>query len=88
MRSVLNELEVWYELYRLETRYWREVDCNGGRNAHDFYRPDGVFRIGKNCFAGRDCIKLYYQWRESHCHHTDLKAHSTEPDQTADSRRV
>jgi len=49
------DLELWYELYRLETRYWREVDCNAGRNAHEFYRLDGVFKIGNNCFAGRDC---------------------------------
>ena len=67
MRSIL-ELELWYELYCLETRYWREVDCNAGRNAHEFYRSDGVFKVGKSCFAGRDCIKLFYQWRESHCH--------------------
>jgi hypothetical protein len=64
------ELKLWYELHRLETRYWREVDCNAGRNAHEFYRPDGVFRVGKNCFAGRDSIKMFYQWRESHCHGT------------------
>jgi hypothetical protein len=67
------ELELWYELYRLETRYWREVDCNAGRNAHEFYRSDGVFKIGKNCFAGRDCIKLFYQWRESHSHATTTR---------------
>ena len=67
------ELALWYELYRLETRYWREVDCNAGRDAHEFYRPDGVFRVGKNCFAGRDFIKVYYQWRESHCHATTTR---------------
>jgi SnoaL-like domain len=66
--SGILELELWYELFRLETRYWREVDCNAGRHAHEFYRSEGVFRMGRNCFAGRDCIKLYYQWRESHCH--------------------
>jgi hypothetical protein len=67
MSSIL-ELELWYELYRLETRYWRDVDCNAGRDAHEFYRSDGVFKVGKNCFSGRDCIKLYYQWRENRCH--------------------
>ena len=71
--SNIIELELWYELSRLEARYWREVDCNAGRDAHEFYRTDGVFRIGKNCFAGRDCIRLFYQWRESHCHATTTR---------------
>jgi hypothetical protein len=22
-------------------------------------RSDGVFKVGQNCFSGRDCIKLY-----------------------------
>jgi hypothetical protein len=71
--SRILELELWYELYRLETRYWREVDCNAGRDAHEFYRSDGVFKIGKNCFAGRDRIQLFYQWREGHCHATTTR---------------
>jgi hypothetical protein len=71
--SNIIELELWYELSRLEARYWREVDCNAGRDAHEFYRTDGLFRVGKNCFAGRDCIKLYYQWRKNHCHATTTR---------------
>jgi hypothetical protein len=58
------ELSVWNALYQLEARYWHEVDCNGGRRAHEFYAPDGVMSVGHNRFEGRDRIREFYAWRE------------------------
>ena len=58
------EVMLWHALYQLETRYWHEVDANGGRNAHEFYLPDGLMVVGHNRFQGRDKIKEFYAWRE------------------------
>jgi hypothetical protein len=57
---------LWYELYRLETSYWRDVDFNQGRNATTFYLDDGVFAIGDNVFRGAERISEFYAWRQSH----------------------
>ncbi|TMJ69072.1 MAG: hypothetical protein E6G80_14495 [Alphaproteobacteria bacterium] len=59
-----DELSVWHALYHLEARYWHEVDCNGGRRAHEFYAADGVMSVGHNRFEGRDKIREFYAWRE------------------------
>ena len=58
------EVMLWHALYQLETRYWHEVDANGGRNAHEFYLPDGLMVVGHNRFQGREKIKEFYTWRE------------------------
>jgi hypothetical protein len=58
------EADLWHALYCLEARYWHEVDCNGGRDAHEFYLPDGLMVVGHNRFQGRDKIKEFYQWRQ------------------------
>jgi hypothetical protein len=62
--STHEEVGLWHALYQLEARYWHDVDCNGGRNAHEFYLPDGVMVVGHNCFQGRDKIREFYGWRE------------------------
>jgi hypothetical protein len=54
---------MWYALNRLETNYWWDVDLNGGRHAHEFYLPDGLYVVGKNRFAGHDKIRAFYAWR-------------------------
>jgi len=54
---------LWYALNRLETDYWWDVDLNGGRNAHEFYLPDGLYLVGQNRFAGHDQIRAFYTWR-------------------------
>ncbi len=59
-----DEVDLWHALHRLEARYWHEVDCNEGRNAHKFYLPDGVMVVGHNRFEGRDKIRQFYAWRE------------------------
>ena len=58
------EFRLWHALYHLEARYWHEVDCNGGRRAHEFYSPDGVMCVGHNRFEGREKIREFYTWRE------------------------
>ena len=58
-----DEVDLWHALYRLEARYWHEVGCNGGRNAHEFYLPDGLMVVGPNRFQGRDRISEFYAWR-------------------------
>jgi hypothetical protein len=60
------DLLLWYALYSLTTRYWRDVDFNSGRKAHEFYQSDGVFIAGKNRFEGHDNIRAFYTWRERH----------------------
>jgi hypothetical protein len=62
--STHERLLLWHALYDLEVRYWHDVDFNSGRNAHEFYRPDGVMVVGHNRFVGRDKIREFYQWRE------------------------
>ena len=59
-----DEVDLWHALYDLEARYWHDVDCNNGRNAHEFYLPDGVLVVGHNRFQGRDKIREFYAWRE------------------------
>jgi hypothetical protein len=58
------DVELWYVLNRLETRYWWEVDCNGGSQAHEFYVQDGLFVVGDNQFQGQQCIRAFYAWRQ------------------------
>ena len=58
------EVMLWHALYQLETRYWHEVDANGGRNAHEFYLPDGLMVVGHNRFQGRDKIEESTRRRE------------------------
>lgn len=55
---------LWHALYQLEASYWHDVDCNGGRSAHEFYPPDGVLVVGHNRFQGREKIREFYAWRE------------------------
>jgi hypothetical protein len=65
--STHEEGDLWHALYCLEARYWHEVDSNGGRNAHEFYVPDGLLVVGHNRFQGQDQIREFYTWCEHHC---------------------
>jgi hypothetical protein len=64
MASDTADLGLWYALNRLEISYWREVDCNGGSQAHEFYVPDGLFTVGENQFRGHQHIRAFYAWRQ------------------------
>jgi hypothetical protein len=58
-----DELVLWHALHRLEVTYWYDVDANEGRNAHEFFTPDGVKVVGHNRFEGREQIRAFYEWR-------------------------
>lgn len=59
-----DDAALWHALYALEARYWHDVDFNDGRNAHEFYVDDCLFRVGDNEFCGQDKIRDFYLWRK------------------------
>jgi hypothetical protein len=61
--STHDDLLLWHALHRLEVTYWYDVDFNEGRNAHEFFTPDGVKTVGHNRFEGREEIRGFYEWR-------------------------
>ena len=62
--SCTEDVLLWHALYQLEASYWREVDVNGGGNAHTYYVPDGVMVAGHNRFCGSGEIRRFYEWRQ------------------------
>jgi hypothetical protein len=59
-----DDVALWYALYRLTTKYWFEVDFNGGSNAHEFYLPGALFAVGHNRFEGQEKIRAFYAKRQ------------------------
>jgi hypothetical protein len=59
----MDELHLWYALYRLEVKYWYDVDYNGGSSVHELYCDDGLLSVGGKEFKGRHTIKTFYEWR-------------------------
>src|SRR5579863_8490358 len=59
----IDRTKTWFAVYDLECKHWRDVDCNGGRCAHELYENDGVYAVGRNQFRGRDNIRRFYDWR-------------------------
>jgi hypothetical protein len=57
------KLGIWFALYHLECEHWHDVDCNGGRSAHELYVNDGLYAVGQNRFQGRDAVRMFYDWR-------------------------
>jgi len=57
-------LRIRLEIEQLLLDYWHEVDTNWGRQAHEFFTADGVFRnsVGK-AREGQDAIKEFYGMR-------------------------
>ena len=49
----------------LEIDYWFDVDHHWGRNAPQFYVPDGLFAIGDSPMKSRKAVQDFYSWRES-----------------------
>ena len=45
-----DDLVLWCMLNRMMASFWADVDENGGRQAHEFYVPDGLYAIGNNRF--------------------------------------
>ena len=58
-----DELALWYTLNRLMAEYWADVDECGGRQAHEFYVPTGIYAIGNNRFEGQQKIAAFYARR-------------------------
>ena len=59
-----DDADLWHALYNLEARYWRDVDANDGRTAHELYASECIFRVGDNEFRGQEKIRQFYAWRE------------------------
>jgi SnoaL-like protein len=61
------EIVIAYQLERLETDYWYDVDTNWGAAAHDFYVDDGIFDmgLGSKPHAGRLAVRDFYAWRKA-----------------------
>ena len=59
-----NDLTLWCALNRLMSDYWAEVDEDSGRQAHEFYTPDGLYAIGNNRFEGQEKIRAFYARRQ------------------------
>ena len=59
-----SDLALWCALNRLIADYWADVDENGGRTAHDFYLPEGLYIIGNNRFEGQEQIRAFYARRQ------------------------
>jgi hypothetical protein len=68
----IDELRIWYALYRLEAKHWNDVDFNGGCAAHELYCGDGLFAVGPNRFEGQQAIKNFYEWRRG-CSKTNTR---------------
>lgn len=61
----LDELRIRQELEVLNIAFWREVDSNWGRQAHEFFTEDGVYTTSHRPRVGRDAIRAFYADRES-----------------------
>jgi len=64
MRISSDRLALTHELYGLVVDYWHDVDTNWGRNAPDYYTPDGIFIGPAASYKGREKIREFYKWRE------------------------
>lgn len=64
MRIDNDRLALTLELQTLLIDYWNDVDTNWGRNAPDYYTPDGSFVGPIATYEGREKIRAFYKWRE------------------------
>jgi hypothetical protein len=60
-----DELRIRQELEVLNIAFWRDVDSNWGRNAHEFFTEDGVYTTSHKARKGRDAIRGFYTERQS-----------------------
>jgi hypothetical protein len=59
-----DRLDLTRQLHALDIDYWHDVDTNWGRNAPDYYTPDGIFIGSAASYHGREKIRAFYKWRE------------------------
>lgn len=64
MKIPSERLALTHELHALAVDYWHDVDTNWGRNAPDYYTPDGDFIGPAATYSGRENIRKFYKWRE------------------------
>lgn len=64
MKIDSERLALTQELHALVVDYWHDVDNNWGRNASEYYTPDGVFIGPAASYEGREKIRAFYKWRE------------------------
>jgi hypothetical protein len=64
MRIDKDRLALTQELYALVVDYWHDVDSNWGRNAPDYFAPDGIFIGPAASYPGREKVRAFYKWRE------------------------
>ena len=64
MKVSPERLALTQELYALVVDYWHDVDTNWGRNAPNYFTPDGIFEGPAASYRGREKIRAFYKWRE------------------------
>lgn len=65
MQTLLNDRPaLTHTLHMQLIDYWHDVDTNWGRNAPEYYTPDGVFEGPAASYVGREKIRAFYKWRE------------------------
>jgi hypothetical protein len=60
----IDELRIRQELEVLNIAFWRDVDSNWGRTAHEFFTEDGVYTTSQKSRKGRDAIRGFYSDRQ------------------------
>lgn len=61
----IDELRIRQELEVLNIAFWRDVDSNWGRQAHEFFTEDGVYTTSQKARQGHDAIRGFYTERQS-----------------------
>ncbi|MBU8537246.1 nuclear transport factor 2 family protein [Falsiroseomonas tokyonensis] len=57
-------LRIRQELEMLNIAFWRDVDSNWGREAHEHFTEDGVYTTSHKARVGREAIRGFYAERE------------------------
>ena len=73
-----DEVALWHALYQLETRYWHEVDANGGRNAltREWAVELAKYGIRVNAVIVAECwTPLYAKWLHSFPNPEEARRH-------------
>jgi hypothetical protein len=65
MQNGKDDVTLWYELNRLISDYWADVDEHGGERAHEFYIPTALYAVGGNRFVGESKISAFYARRRA-----------------------
>ncbi|PZW48619.1 SnoaL-like protein [Humitalea rosea] len=60
---VIDELRIRQELEVLNIAFWRDVDSNWGREAHEHFTEDGVYTTSHKSRKGREEIRSFYSER-------------------------